>query len=144
MENIIYRAPETEKEIASAAEVERICLATAWSEAQIADLPSYAVYIAAFCGNTVCGIASMYAIAGEGQIMNVAVLPQYRRKGIANGLMTCLAEKAAKRNCDIITLEVAENNTDAIALYEKHGFTAIGRRKGFYSGTDAINMEKKL
>ena len=46
--------------------------------------------------------------------------------------------------CEAITLEVADGNLGAIALYEKHGFTVVGRRLGFYKGKDALNMEKKI
>lgn len=144
MEEIIYRSPVSENDFKMAAKVESVCLSTAWSEAQIADLPDYAVYICAVCDGTVCGIASMYAFAGEGQIMNVAVLPEYRCRGIATGLMQNLNDRAAEKGCEFITLEVAEDNIGALALYEKQGFSVVGRRKGFYNGKDALNMEKKL
>ena len=46
--------------------------------------------------------------------------------------------------CEAITLEVADGNLGALALYEKHGFTVVGRRSGFYKGKDAVKMEKKI
>ncbi len=144
MGKIIYRAIENEAEASLAAELENDCLSTAWSKEQICSLPDYAVYVCAFDGDTLCGIASMYAIAGEGQVMNVAVSRSYRRQGIANELMNSLAEHAIDRKCENITLEVAEDNISAISLYKKCGFTCVGRRKGFYNGTDALIMEKKI
>ena len=144
MGNIICREISGGEEIARAAYIEGVCLETAWGEAQISDLPHYAKYICALFEKEVCGIASMYIIAGEGEIMNVAVLPEYRRKGIADALMNALISIASENACDRITLEVAEDNFGAISLYEKHGFTVSGRRKGFYKGKDALNMEKKL
>ncbi len=142
--SIIYRAPENEKEIKMAAELEKDCLSTAWSESQIANLSEFAHYLCAVEDCEVCGIASMYAVAGEGQIMNIAVSQKFRRRGIANGLMNELILLAKSKNCEIITLEVAEDNQSAIALYEKCGFAAVGRRKGFYNGKDALIMEKIL
>ncbi len=142
--SIIYRALNSQKEIKAASDIEQECLSTAWSESQIANLPEYAAYIGGFCEETLCGIASMYIIAGEGQIMNIAVSQKYRRRGIASGLMNELILLAESKNCEIITLEVAEDNLSAIALYEKCGFAAVGRRNGFYNGKAALIMEKKL
>ena len=144
MKNITCRVIESKNEIARAAYIESVCLSTAWSEAQISDLPHYATYLCAFLNETLCGIASMYTIAGEAQIMNLAVLPEYRRNGVADILMQTLFNVANEKNCDIITLEVDCVNESAISLYEKHGFVVSGIRKGFYNGKDALNMEKKL
>ncbi len=144
MKDIICRAIDGNGEIARAAYIESVCLETAWSEAQISDLPHYATYICAFLDGEMCGIASMYTIAGEAEIMNVAVLPDYRRNGVADALMLKLISVARENGCDIATLEVADGNIGAISLYEKHNFVVSGRRKGFYKGKDALNMEKKI
>lgn len=141
---IIYRRIENEWEAQLAADLENACLSTAWSKEQILNIPDYAIYISAFEGETLCGIASMYAVAGEGQIMNLAVSENHRRRGIANGLMNELTLYALDKNCDIITLEVAEDNLSAISLYEKCGFVSVGKRNGFYNGKNALIMEKKL
>ncbi len=144
MKNITCRTIGAGSEVARAAYIESVCLSTAWSEAQIADMPHYATYLCAFLNETLCGVASMYAVAGEAQIMNLAVLPEYRRNGVADALMQALFTAARERNCDIITLEVESGNEGAISLYKKHNFIVSGRRKGFYNGKDALNMEKKL
>ena len=144
MKDIICRAIDGKEEIARAAYIESTCLETAWSESQISDLPHYATYIAAFLSGDMCGIASMYTVAGEAEIMNVAVLPEYRRNGVADELMLRLISVAREKSCEAITLEVADGNLGAIALYEKHGFTVVGRRLGFYKGKDALKMEKKI
>ena len=141
---IIYRKIENETEAQLAFDLESACLSTAWSKEQILNIPDYAVYISAFEGDVLCGIASMYAVAGEGQIMNLAVSENYRRRGIANGLMNELTLYALDKKCDIITLEVAEDNLSAISLYEKCGFASVGKRNGFYNGKNALIMEKKL
>ncbi len=127
-----------------AAAIERECLKTAWTEKQITELPENAVYLVAFDGEEMCGIASMYCLLDEGQIMNVAVSEKFRRKGIANSLMNRLLERAKEKNCKTVTLEVAENNKSAVALYEKLGFFTVGKRKGFYGDADAILMDKTI
>ncbi len=141
--NPIYRSIKKE-EAFKAAQIENICLDTAWSESQIASIPDYAFYIVAEWEGEILGCGSIYCIAGEGQIMNIAVGPNFRGLGIGKGLMQKLEDCAITRDCEIISLEVAENNQSAIGLYEKCGYTEIGRRKGFYRGIDAIMMEKKL
>ena len=144
MKDIVCRAIDGKDEAARAAYIESVCLDTAWSEAQISDLPNYAAYIGAFSDGEMCGIASVYLIAGEAEIMNVAVLPEYRRKGVADALMSAIFSIALQNRCTAATLEVADGNVGAIALYEKHGFKISGRRIGFYKGVDALNMEKTL
>lgn len=144
MKDIVCRAIDGKEEAARAAYIEKECLDTAWSEAQISDIPHYAVYLCAFVNGEMCGIASVYLIAGEAEIMNIAVLPEYRRNGVADALMSKLVSVAREKECEIITLEVADGNIGAISLYEKHNFVVSGRRKGFYKDADALNMEKRL
>ncbi len=134
----------TKNEAFSASLIEKECLSTCWSENQIATIPETCVYLAVFDGETMCGIASMYCVFGEGQIMNVAVSEKYRGNGLADVLMQALILRAIDRKCENITLEVAENNVPAIRLYEKYGFVAVGKRKNFYKDTDGIVMEKIL
>ena len=143
-DRIICRKLLSDDEARRAAEREKECLSTAWSFEQIKGLPDYAYYIGGFEGDMLCGIASMYAIAGEGQIMNVAVSSAFRRKGVAMSLMLSLIEKAKEAKCENITLEVAEDNISAISLYEKCDFAVVGKRNGFYNGKNALIMEKKL
>ena len=145
MENLIFRYV-TESDAVNAAIVEAQSLSTAWSEKQIRESieNEFSVYAVAVTENEVCGIGSIYCVAGEGQIMNIAVAKEYRWRGIAEGIMQFLDGEAIKRNCEIITLEVAENNLSARALYEKCGYAAVGRRKGFYGGVDALIMEKRF
>lgn len=127
-----------------ASEIERQSLDTAWSASQISSLPENAFYLVAVQGGELCGCASVYCIAGEGQIMNIAVSQNFRQKGIGKGLMDALEKAAFERSCEFISLEVAVDNAAAIALYKKCGYAEVGRRKGFYKGIDAIIMEKKL
>ncbi len=140
---IIYRFISKGEEI-HAAQIEKECLETAWSASQIASVPENAFYMVAVDNSRILGCASVYCIAGEGQIMNIAVSKSHRKKGIGKGLMDELEKEAIKRNCEFISLEVAVDNITAVALYKKCGYAQVGLRKGFYKGIDAIIMEKKL
>ena len=134
----------TPARISAAAEVERTCLSTAWSETQLANLPPEAVYLTALANETVCGIGCLYCVAGEAELQNLAVLPAYRRCGVAQALLDALFAEAQKRNCESVFLEVAAGNEAAQALYRKNGFVPVGRRPGFYRGEDAVLMKKGL
>ena len=69
----------------------------------------------------------------EGQITNIATLPECRRRGYAAAVVAALLEEARSRKLAFVTLEVRETNAPAIALYEKFGFAVVGRRKNFYT-----------
>lgn len=84
-------------------------------------------------GNAFAGFAEITVITDEGYIGNVAVGEKFRRQGIADRLMNALDDIAADAQLRFISLEVRENNKNAIALYEKHGYTLEGKLKNYYS-----------
>ncbi len=128
----------------AAAEIEKLCLHTPWSRQQIESLPDNAAYFCALCNNIPVGIISAYFVLDEIQIMNLAVLPQYRNNKIGYGLLQKVFDLGAEKNSKFVTLEVAENNLSAISLYQKCGFVPVGKRKNFYGDISAVLMEKQL
>ncbi len=82
---------------------------------------------------TVLGYAGLSLAADEGEIINVAVSPAFRRRGIACGLMRALLAEGAAGGIRRFFLEVRVSNTAAVCLYQKYGFTVRGRRKNFYT-----------
>ena len=88
----------------------------------------------------------MLRVRKAGHIVSVAVLPNYRRLGIATQLMNnVLRELADTYNCDEAYLEVRVSNTQAINLYRKLGFRTVSIQKGYYAdGEDAAIMAKHL
>ncbi len=127
--------PLTAEETHLAAECEQECLGhEAWTADGIREtMARNGYYFAAFLGQNFIGHAGFTAVADEGYITNVAVLPQFRRNGAATALTDTLIKKATELNLSFLTLEVRESNSAAIALYEKHGFKTVGKRKRFYS-----------
>lgn len=136
--------PLTDAHVSAAAEVERVCLPTAWTERQIAFLPDYARYLVACDGETVCGIASLYLTADESELINLAVLPAFRGRGVAQALLDGMFASARASGCTSMFLEVAASNAAAQNLYRKNGFEAVGKRVGFYQGEDALLLRKEL
>lgn len=134
----------TEAHIPQMVELEKICFSMPWPADMIRselNNPS-CLYLAAVDGDTLVGYIGVQTVLDEGYINNVAVRPEYRRRGIAAALISFLAEQAQAIGLAFMTLEVRESNAPAIALYEKLGFTTVGRRKNYYEKPreDAILM----
>ena len=78
-------------------------------------------------------------------ILNLAVAPEFRKRGLARSFMARTEQEAVKRGIGAITLEVREKNESALNLYRKMGYEPRGRRPKYYEGVDdAILMWKKL
>jgi [ribosomal protein S18]-alanine N-acetyltransferase len=79
-------------------------------------------------------------------VLNVAVEPAHRRRGIASVLLNECERRAHQNSAALITLEVRRSNTAALELYRQFGFRAVGIRPNYYvdEGEDAIVMVKDL
>ena len=134
-------------QVAQIADLEKICFSDPWSENSIAfELENkLAHWLVAQEGEMVAGYIGSQTVLGETDMMNVAVHPDFRRRGIAEALVKRLVEdlKAMESHC--LTLEVRASNAPAIALYEKLGFSQIGRRKNYYRNPreDALILRKE-
>jgi len=126
-----------EKHIPDIMKVEKASFTIPWSEKSFRDElnNSIAVYFAAVCNNSAIGYIGMWQIAGQCDITNIAVLPEYRRHSVASALLTELITFCTSKALNPITLEVRKSNIPAISLYEKFGFKKIGERKKYYSDT---------
>ena len=72
-------------------------------------------------------------IVDEMHILNVAVAPDRRRRGLARWLMRFALQKAARDGASRAFLEVRESNREALSLYEGLGFVRVGSRRGYYA-----------
>ena len=125
-------------------EIERECFSRPWTAEQLRSQMRDAQheFIAAVDGGRVLGYVGLMYVLDEGYISNVAVHPDARRQGIGDTLIDALAAKAAELELAFLTLEVRESNAPAIALYAKHGFHPVGKRKNYYEAPkeDAVLM----
>ena len=93
----------------------------------------------------VIGYLCRWLVTDECHILNVAVDPSLRRKGIAMILMSEAIAEASEKSAAMITLEVRRSNLAARALYRKLEFEERRLRKNYYAvGEDAIVMERQL
>ena len=81
----------------------------------------------------VIGYVGSYLSPDSADITNVAVLPSYRRLGVARALIAEFIRKVKEKGLPSVFLEVRVSNAPAIALYESFGFKSVGTRRGFYS-----------
>jgi N6-L-threonylcarbamoyladenine synthase/protein kinase Bud32 len=88
------------------------------------------------------GYAGLMTTADEGHVMNLAVRSDARGRGLGTALLSALVDEAGHRGLSRLTLEVRPSNAEAVALYERAGFRAVGRRPGYYSdsGEDGVIM----
>ena len=136
----------SEKHVEQLEKLEKICFSMPWTrDFLVSQLPDDRhVFIAAVEGEKVLGYVGMMYVLDEGYISNVAVAPEHRRKGIADALIGELMERGKALELSFVTLEVRAGNAPAISLYEKHGFSPVGKRKNYYDfpKEDAILMTK--
>ena len=95
------------------------------------------------------GFALGRAIAGEAEILTIAVLPEARRRGVGSGLLAGILDRARRSGATRAVLETSASNAPAIALYRAAGFETAGRRPGYYlredgEKDDALLLEKDL
>lgn len=90
------------------------------------------VYIVAYEGEMLVGTCGLVVSFDEGEVLNVSVKKEYRKRGIALQMLQCLLEEAKIKGIKHFTLEVREGNMPARMLYEKLGFVCEGIRPNFY------------
>ena len=122
------------------AALEKICFSDPWPVDMIGRLREK--FTVALDGETLMGHIVLSTVLDEGSIDNVAVSPAYRRCGVADALVLDAIARGRDMGLVFITLEVRAGNDPAIALYRKHGFVEVGRRKNYYEKPreDAILM----
>ena len=126
--------------------LEAICFSDPWSENSIAQelTNPLSFWLVAVEDDKVAGYIGSQTVMGETDMMNVAVHPDFRRRGVAEALILRLVEVLKTRQSHCLTLEVRASNTPAIRLYEKLGFSQVGKRPGYYRKPkeDALILRK--
>ncbi len=129
----------------------RICFAEPWSPTSMAEVLALAGSegLIAVDGGSLApdteppgpaGLVLWRRIFDEAEILTIAVLPPWRRRGVGARLLEAAMDSAAKAGAAAMFLEAAANNDAALALYESRKFTRVGLRKGYYGGIDAVTM----
>lgn len=119
--------------VGDVAELERLCFSEPWSEKSLELLlgNGAAAYVAVEDGKAVA-YGGMLSVLDEGQITNIAVHPNFRRRGIGRTVTEALLKNARENKLSAVFLEVRASNRAAEELYRSLGFAAVGERKNFY------------
>ncbi len=136
-----------EGHVSSVAALEAICFRDPWSENSVASELNnkLSLWLVAEEDGRVAGYVGSQTVCNETDMMNVAVHPDFRRRGIAEALINALVAELRAMESHCLTLEVRASNVPAITLYEKLGFAEIGRRKNYYRNPreDALILRKE-
>ena len=141
--------PMKTEHLDAVAELERTCFTMPWSRNALAeelDNALSAFLVALDEEERVVGYAGLQVVLDEGYITNVAVRPDCRRRGVAGRLLDVFERFAEGNHLAFLTLEVRAGNYAAIALYGRHGYRGVGRRKNYYEHPreDAVIMTREF
>ncbi len=131
----------------SIAELEKECFSMPWPQQAVASELTNPLSLWLVAENDGCfaGYVGSQAVLDEADMMNIAVSPAFRRKGVAQRLVLELVDRLAANAVRCLTLEVRASNESAISLYEKLGFIQVGRRPSYYQKPkeDALILRKE-
>ena len=137
----------TSDHVPQVAYLEKVCFHDPWSEKSIASElhNALSLWLVAVEGKAVVGYVGSQTVLGWTDMMNIAVHPEHRRKGIGERLVEVLEKELKEQGSSCLTLEVRASNGPARMLYEKLGFSEVGRRKNYYRNPkeDALIMRKE-
>jgi ribosomal-protein-alanine N-acetyltransferase len=126
--------------------IENVCYTTPWSlssfKHEIDNID--AILKVAVFDSRIIGYICIRSILDMTHLMNIAVLPEFRRRGIGKALLGNAIMEVKRLHPDTkLTLEVRKSNIAAVTFYEKFGFNATGKRNKYYQQPedDAVIME---
>lgn len=124
----------TASHVEAVAHLEQVCFSDPWSLASVtSELTNpLSLWVVALDGDKVVGYVGSQTVMGDADMMNIAVDPDYRKRGIALLLVETLICRLREKDAVSLTLEVRASNVPAISLYEKLGFQQVGVRPNYY------------
>ena len=136
-----------ESHVPQIAKIEQLCFNDPWSENSIASELNnrLSLWLVAVEDEHVIGYVGSQTVIGETDMMNIAVHPDHRKKGIGTTLILELIDALKTRGSHSLMLEVRSSNSSAISVYKNLGFLEVGRRKNYYRNPkeDALIMRKE-
>jgi ribosomal-protein-alanine N-acetyltransferase len=142
--------PASEGDIPEVVAMERACYSDPWPANSFSTLPTNdrVCFVVARNSATAAlvGFAIAWHVETEGELANLAVAPEHRRKGIGQALLDAVTTDALGRGTSELYLEVRESNSAARQLYGAAGFEEVGRRKRYYRRPeeDALILRRTL
>ncbi len=131
-------------------EIERLSFPEPWSRAQFERELSnpvscqFVASVDAESGGIVAGYIIFWIVYGEAHILNIAVHPAFRRRGIAKELLSHSLDHMRFVGVSEVYLEVRRSNEAALSLYRGFGFEKVFVRRNYYGDEDAVVMRLRL
>ena len=147
---MIELVPLQMKDCEQVAEIASVSLPEHWSLKGIQDVLRYDdnIYSVARCteNGKIVGFSGIMVIWDEAELLNIAVHPEWRGRGIGQMLLSDMLRKAEEKGAMRLLLEVRKGNETAQSLYRKNLFSEIGERRNYYSNPteNAIIMERRF
>ena len=142
--------PTVERDLSRVAQIEKSCFADPWSEEsfrRLIGVPPAIFLVALFPPDEhITGYVVAFSVGEEAEILNVAVDPAFRGRGLAGQMLDGALIELGARGVRTAFLEVRESNGAARALYKSRGFMEIGRRSSYYRRPveDALVLKRSL
>jgi [ribosomal protein S18]-alanine N-acetyltransferase len=128
--------------------IERRAFSDPWSEASFREALTspWTFGLVAEGARGVTGYLIGREVAGTGEVLNLAVAPELRRRGIGGALLEAGLVALKRRRVEEVFLEVRESNRSALALYQAYGFRPVGQRAAYYRNPkeDALVLRLEL
>jgi len=146
---MIRIAAATEENVLKILEIEREAISPPWSHGALLDeISRDDSFFAVAVGDSsqLLGFIILRRMADEGELLQIAVEKDARRRGVADMLMEAAIGFAAENKLNAVHLEVRKSNEAAIALYKKHGFSSVRHRRDYFDSPveDAVVMSREL
>lgn len=139
-------APFTADHLTSVLHIERAVFRDAWTASAFFEILGFSdkCWVVLASEEVTAYLVTQWVL-DEVHILNIAVKPDWQRKGIARLLMTFLFDLCRTRGMRDLYLEVRVSNKPAISLYENYGFRELSTRRRYYpDGEDAYVMHRRL
>lgn len=136
-----------QRDLPAVSQLEQECFTVPWSQQLLGEgiNNSYDHIWVLEVENTIAAYCNFRMIAGEGELMRIAVAKEFRGRGFARNLMEILVNHARENHVSAITLEVRSSNLSAINLYKSYAFQIEAIRRGYYTNPqeDALIMWRR-
>jgi [ribosomal protein S18]-alanine N-acetyltransferase len=115
-------------------------------ESELAGVPDTRWYVVAEAESQVAAYAGLMVSGDTADVQTLAVTPAFQRRGMGTMLLAALIKEANRRGASTLLLEVRADNDAALALYTRHDFRQISRRRGYYDTgrVDALILRRAL
>ncbi len=138
----------TMDDLEEVSQLEKLCFSDPWCKENFREEVEhrFTIPLVTKIDNKIVGYICLWNVDFQLEIANIAVAPEFRRRGIGKIMMERVISEAKEKGCESVILSVRESNLPALKLYGEFGFIEIGRRKHYYRFPveDAMVMVKKL